>query len=342
MEERFDIAVVGAGPCGLSVGVAAHGTGLRCVTFDKGCITRAISLYPTYGTFFSTPEKLELGELPFIIAGARPTRREALIYYRRVVSHFGVDVRQYEEVLRVEGDEGDFLLRTRTAAGEERGYRAARVVVATGYFDTPNLLAVPGEELPKVSHWYREGLPYFGERCLVVGGGNSAAEAALDLHRSGAHIGIVHFLEGMDPGVKPWIMPDLKALLESGAIRAHFGRRVAEIRPASVLLDAEDGGGREEVGNDFVFAMTGWTPEPLLLRPMGVGIDAHTRIPFHDPDTMETDRPGIYIAGVLATGSNKTFIENGRHHGGRIVRAVLGGGGRKATREDAGASSAPL
>lgn len=323
MEQGFDIAVIGAGPCGLSVGVAAEKAGLRSVTFDKGCVTRAISLYPTYGTFFSTPEKLELGGVPFIVAGDKPTRLEALKYYRRVVDHFGVDVRQYEEVLRVDGEAGDFTLHTRTAAGEERSYRAARVVVATGYFDTPNMLGVPGEELPKVSHYYREGLPYFRQRCIVVGGGNSAAEAALDLHRSGADVGIVHFLDGMDPGVKPWILPELEGRLGKGEIRGLWNRRVVEITPSTVRLQNDETGKTEEVANDFVFAMTGWTPDPVLLRELGVSVDEQTHVPAHDPATMETDRPGIFIAGVIAAGCNKTFIENGREHGGKIVRALL-------------------
>lgn len=330
----YDIAVVGAGPCGLSVGVAARRAGVSCVLFDKGCVTRAISLYPTYGTFFSTPDKLELGGVPFITAGDKPTRREALKYYRAVVSRFGLDVRQYEEVTKVTGQRGAFLVHT-LRAGRESTYRARAVVVATGYFDTPNLLGVPGEELPKVSHYYREGLPFFGQECLVVGGGNSAAEAALDLHRSGARVTLVHFLGDVDPGVKPWILPDLRGRLQSGEVAARWRTRVEEIRPESVVLARVDSGRRDIIPNDFVFAMTGWTPDPKLLRRMGVPVDPTSHIPEHDPETMETARPGVYIAGVIAAGCNKTFIENGREHGPRIVAALTDPESRGAGSGDA-------
>lgn len=320
---KVDILVVGAGPCGLSVGVAAAREGLSCVTIEKGCVTRAISLYPTYGNFFSTPDKLELGDVPFITSGDKPTRREALRYYRAVVDRFDLDVRQYEEVVGVEGEPGEFVVRSRSAAGE-REYRARRVVIATGYFDTPNLLDVPGEELEKVTHWYTEGAPFFQQKCMVVGGGNSAAEAALDLYRSGAEVMLVHFEPEMDPGIKPWIMPDLTNRCEEGDIDAHWCCRVTRIEPDSVSLRDENTGEEYVVPNDFVFAMTGWTPEAPLLRQLGVHIDRDSHIPAHDPETFETDQPGIHVAGVLVSGSNQTFIENGREHGARIVRAVGG------------------
>jgi len=323
----FDIAVVGAGPCGLGVGVAAAREGVRCVIFDKGCITRSIAGYPTYGTFFSTPEKLERGGLPFITGGDRPTRREALKYYRRVVEHFGLDVRQYEEVVGVEHAPagGGFVLRTRRASGASGEYRARNVVDATGYWDHPNLLGVPGEDLPKVSHYFHEGLPYYGQDVVVVGGGNSAVEAALDLFRSGARVTLVHFLDTLDAGVKPWILPDIQGRLKAGEIRGRFRHRVVEIRPESVLLRSEDDGSVEEIENDFVFAMTGYTPNPWILRALGVTIDEESGVPAHDPETMETDVPGVYLAGVVAGGKrpNQIFIENGREHGVRIVRSVL-------------------
>jgi thioredoxin reductase (NADPH) len=314
------VLVVGAGPCGLSAAVAASRAGFRTVVIEKGCVTHSISLYPTYGTFFSSASKLELGGLPFIIQAEKPTRREALAYYRRVVSHFGLDVRQYERVLDVDGGEGAFLVRTRGMDGKERGYRARWVVVATGYFDTPNLLGVPGEDLPQVSHYYGEGAPYFEQDVVVVGGGNSAAEAALDLYRNGARVTLVHFLEGMDEGVKPWILPDLTNRFADGSIAARWERRVARIEPGVVHLTGGDG--EETLPADWVFAMTGWTPDPVLLREMGVRVDSATHVPAHDPETMESERPGVFIAGVIAAGSNKTFIENGRLHGPVIARAL--------------------
>ncbi len=326
MQGIIDIAVIGAGPCGLGVGVAAAREVVACVIFDKGCITRSIAGYPTYGTFFSTPEKLELGGLPFITVGDRPTRREALKYYRRVVDHFELDVRQYEEVVAVErGPDGVFVLRTRRADGVEGEYRAANVVDATGYWDHPNLLGVPGEDLPKVSHYYGEGLPYYGQDVVVVGGGNSAVEAALDLFRSGARVTLVHFLDTLDAGVKPWVLPDIQGRLKAGEIQGRFRHRVAEIRPGSVLLRSEEDGSVEELENDFVFAMTGYTPDPWILRALGVSIDEETGVPAHDPETMETDVPGVYLAGVVAGGRrpNQIFIETGREHGPRIVSSVL-------------------
>lgn len=323
-----DVLVVGAGPCGLSAAVAAQRAGFRTVVIEKGCVTNSIALYPTYGTFFSSASKLELGDIPFEIDAEKPTRREALAYYRRVVSHYGLDIRQYERVLSVEGGEGDFSVHTRASTGEERTYRTRWVVVATGYFDTPNLLGVPGEDLPHVSHYYDEGAPYFDQDVLVVGGGNSAAEAALDLERNGARVRLVHFLQAMDEGVKPWVLPDLEARFADGSIATMWEHRVERIEPGFARLAGP--AGEERVPADWVFAMTGWTPDPVLLREMGVPVDAETHIPAHDPATMETALPGVFIAGVIAAGSNKTFIENGRLHGPIIARALLGRAGAAA------------
>lgn len=320
--EKIEIAVIGAGPCGLSVGVAARRAGVECVLFDKGPVTRAITLYPTYGTFFSTAEKLELGDVPFVTSGDKPTRREALKYYRRVVEHFDLDVRQYQEVVEVEGERGDFALRIRGRGGERETVGARNVVVATGYFDTPNMLDVPGEELPKTTHYFTEGAPYFRQDCAVVGAGNSAAEAALALYRAGARVTLIHFLDSLDPGVKPWIMPDIENRLEKGEIKPIWNSRITEIRPRSIVVENVETGETREIANDFVFAMTGWTPDPILLREMGVSINPESHIPEHDSATMETARPGVYIAGVISAGCNKTFIENGREHGGKIVRAI--------------------
>jgi len=334
VRERFEIAVVGAGPAGLSVGIAARQAGIDCAIFDKGCITRGISLYPTYMTFFSTAERLELGGLPFIVAGDKPTRREALKYYRRVVEHFGLDVRQYEEVVEVTGRAGCFTLRTRRFDGSEETYGAGSVVIATGYFDTPNLLGVPGEALPKVTHYYREGHAYYGQDCLVVGGGNSAVEAALDLYRSGARVTLVHFGDRLDPGVKPWVLPDITNRLEKGEIAVRWRTRVVEIGPRHVILRSEETGATEELKNDWVFAMTGYSPDPKLLRGLGVSIDPETGVPAHDPETLETDVPGVFVAGVVVAGNNpnRIFIENAREHGPRIVAALQRSGRAVADR----------
>ncbi|HUF14151.1 MAG TPA: YpdA family putative bacillithiol disulfide reductase [Longimicrobiales bacterium] len=318
---QSDLIVVGAGPCGLAVGIAAKQAGLSCTIVEQGCVTRAISLYPIYGTFFSTPDKLTLGGVPFVTAGEKPTRDEALRYYREVVERFELDVRQYERVVAIDGSLGDFLVRTEHAGGAGE-HRACRIVIATGYFDTPNLLNVPGEELPKVSHWYREGAPYFQQRVLVVGGGNSAVEAALDLARYGARVSVAHFESTLDSGIKPWVMPEITRRIESGEIATWFCCRVTSIDETSVTLRNTETGEEHRIDHDFVFAMTGWTPDAPLLRALGVSIDPETYVPKHDSDTFETDVPGVYVAGVLVTGSNKTFIENGREHGAKIVASL--------------------
>ena len=318
------IAVVGAGPCGLGVGVAARRAGASCVLFEKGCVASSISAYPTFMTFFSTAERLEIGGVPFVTASDKPTRREALRYYQRLAREFELDVRQYEAVVAVEPVEAGFLLWTRAHSGRARELIAEHVVIATGYFDHPNLLGVPGEELPKVAHRYAEGHPFFEQDVVIVGGGNSAVDAALELYRWGARVTLVHFADGLDPGVKPWVRPDIAGRLQNGEIAARWRSRVAEIREDRVVILSEATGERTELPNDWVLAMTGYTPDPALLRGLGVRIDARTGIPEHDPETMATNVPGVYIAGVIAAGNdaNKIFIENGRDHGERIVAAV--------------------
>lgn len=325
--DRYDLIVVGAGPCGIAVGAAAEKAGLSCLIFDKGCITNSLLDYPYYMTFFSTAVMLEIGGVPFTIPEAKPTRREALAYYRRVVERWSMDVRQYEEVLDIEGDEDDFTVKTRTLDGVEHIYPAAAVVVATGGFQEPNYLGVPGEELPKVRHYYHEPYPYHDQDVLVVGAGNSAVESALEMFRNGARVSMVHFLDTIDRGVKPWVVPDITNRLERGEIPMYWCHRVAEIRHGSVLLRSEVDGSEIEVHNDFVLAMTGWKPDHSHLATLGVDVDPETGVPSHDPETMRTNVPGLYIAGVIAAGNNanKIFIENGREHGELIVADRLAG-----------------
>lgn len=320
MENRYELIVVGAGPCGIAVGAAAKKAGLSCVLFDKGCVTSSLLNYPYYMTFFSTAVLLEVGDVPFTIPDPKPNRREALTYYRRVVEHWDLDVRQYEEVVEVEGSEGDFTVKTRTADGTENVHAAAAVVVATGGFQTPNFLGVPGEDLPKVRHYYHEPYPYYDQDVLVVGAGNSAVESALEMFRNGARVTLVHFLDKIDRGVKPWVVPDITNRLKRGEIQVFWNHRVTEIRKGAVVLESEDGAGTE-IANDFVVAMTGWRSDHEQLIGLGVDIDNETGIPRHDTESMETNVRGLYIAGVIAAGhnANKIFIENGRAHGGLIV-----------------------
>ena len=316
----LDLAVIGAGPCGLAVGVAAKRAHLVCSLFDKGPVVSSLLRYPLYMTFFSTPEKLEIG-VPFVTAGDKPTRREALAYYRRVAEHFELDVRQYHEVVQVKRTpEGFELVARHPGVAEPETIRTRHVVCATGYFESPNLLGVPGEDLPHVSHFFVEPHPYWQQRVVVVGGGNSAVEAALELTRVNARVTIVHFLGDFDRGVKPWVLPDITNRVKEGRVAVRWCSRVVEIGRAHVVVRREPDGERETVPADFVVALTGYRADLSLLRSLGVAVDETTGVPQHDPATMETNVPGVYIAGVLSSGfdANKIFIENGREHGARI------------------------
>jgi thioredoxin reductase (NADPH) len=324
MGEPFDLAIVGAGPCGIAAGIAAHHAGLSCILFDRSCVVSSISGYPTWMTFFSTAERLEIGGVPFIVTGDKPTRREALRYYQRLAREFELNVRQYEAVESVERHDSSFVLSTRTVVGVPYDYRARHVVIATGYFDSPNMLNIPGEDLPKVAHRYREGHAYYDQDVIVVGGGNSAVDAALELHHWRARVTVVHFADALDPNVKPWVRPDIEARLREGSIGARFASRLIEIRPETAVVKHDASGAVEEIRNDWVLAMTGYTPDNALLRSLGVEFDPETGIPSHDPGTMETNVDGVFIAGVLSAGfnANKVFIENGRGHGDLIVRRI--------------------
>lgn len=320
-----DLAIVGAGPCGLAAGIAASKVGLTSIVFDRACVVSGIAGYPTYMTFFSTAERLSIGGVPFVVASDKPTRRDALAYYRALVKHFALDVRQYEPVERVErvqpsGDDGGrFVVHSRTQAGEERLTRARAVVIATGYFGRPNRLGVPGEQLPHVTHRFREGHDDFDRDVVVVGGGNSAVEATMELYRAGARVTMVHFGPTFDRNIKPWVLPDVTARVAEGSIGAQWNARVSAIEPHAVVVTGPFG--ERRIPAERVYTMIGYMPETGLLEQLGVPLDPETGIPEHDPSTMETSVPGVFIAGVLASGydANKTFIENGRGHGELIV-----------------------
>ena len=318
-----DVAIIGAGPCGLAAGIAMKRAGLSALVFDRSCIVSGIAgYYPTYVNFFSTAERLSIGDIPFSVPTDKPTRRDALAYYRTVARHFALDLRQYETVEQVERCGDHFRLRSRRHTGALRETDARAVVVATGYFGHPNRLGVPGEDLPHVTHIFREGHWAFEQPVVVVGGGNSATEAALDLYRAGAYVTIVHFAPSLDPNVKPWVMPDITNRIAEGSIQARFDSRVSAIEPEWVVIEGPHGA--ERIRADHVYLMLGYLPNTALLEQLGVPIDPVTGIPAHDRATMETAVPGVYIAGVVASGldANKTFIENGRHHGDLIAAAL--------------------
>ena len=324
MADDADIVIVGAGPCGLAAAISAQNAGLRALVFDAEVVVSTIAAYPTYVRFFSTAEKLAIGGLPFVIATEKPSRRDALAYYRGAVLHFGIPVRQRERVTSIQGKAGQFVVRSRLQSGEERQTHAGTIIVATGYFGSPNRLGVPGEDLGHVSHVYREGHEAFLQDAVVVGGGNSAAEAALDLWRSGARVTLVHFGPTFDKKIKPWVLPDFTNRVKEGFIKAKWESRVKAIEPSEVVLDTARG--EERLKSDRIYVMTGFAPSLDLLRATGVPIDPKTGIPEHDSKTLETSVPGVFIAGVLVAGydANKVFIENGRYHGDRIVARLLG------------------
>ena len=319
-----DVAIVGAGPCGLAAAISARNAGLSAIVFDAASVVSTITAYPTYATFFSTAEKLSIGEMPFVVPTDKPSRRDALAYYRAAVRHFSIPVRQYERVVAIEGRADDFTVRSETRGGEARATRARATVVATGYFGSPNLLHVPGETLPHVTHIYREGHEAFDRRAVVVGGGNSAAEAALDLYRSGADVTLVHFGPMFDKKIKPWVLPDFTNRVKEGKMQVRWNSRVTSIDDEAVAILVGEGD-EERLPADHVYLMTGFAPNVELLRQVGVSIDPATGIPTHDPDSLETDVPGVFIAGVVVAGydANKVFIENGRFHGDRIVARLL-------------------
>ncbi len=322
VSEPLDVIIVGAGPCGLAVAVAVKEGGLGYAILDRGCITESLTHYPSYMTFFSTAERLEIGDIPFTIPEPKPTRRDALAYYRHVVAHHGIAVRQYEEVTGIERINDAFTVRTRTRDGREDCLASRAVVVATGGFGEPNRLGFEGEDRRRrVIHYYKEPFPFFDQDVLVVGGGNSAVEAALELYRNGVRVRMVHFADTLDPGVKPWVRPDIENRIASGEIPMHWRSRVARLGTGTATIVEEASGEETDVSNDWVLAMTGWRPDAALLAGLGVETDPDTGIPAHDPATMETTAPSVYIAGVIAAGynANKIFIENGREHGALIA-----------------------
>lgn len=330
--EIVDVVIAGAGPCGLACAIAAQRAGLSAVVIDRGCIVSGIASYPTYMSFFSTAERLSIGGIPFIVATEKPTRRDALAYYRGVASMFALDVRQYETVSDLVSVRGlgttasrpsRWIVNTLRRSGVAHRYAAHAVIVATGYFGRPNKIGVPGETLPHVQHGYTEGHSAWNEDVVIIGGGNSAVDAALDMYRAGARVTMVHFLPELDAKIKPWVRPDILARIADGSIGARFNSRVVAIEPERVVIAGPNG--EEHLSATQVYAMTGYLPETGLLERANVPIDATSGIPTHDPLTMATPVAGIYLAGVIASGfdANKIFIENGRDHGDRIAAHLV-------------------
>ncbi len=321
-----DVLIVGAGPSGLATAIACRHHGLDYLVLEQGALVDAIARFPLNMVFFTTPELLEIGGVPLTTPYEKPTRAEALRYYRKVTDVFQLQIALFERVAAVEpegeGDDAIFAVSTRTRLGAERVRRARAVVLAMGYYDRPNRLGVPGEDLPHVSHYYPEPHPFYRRRVVVVGGKNSACEAALDLHRNGVKVTLVHRGESLGDSVKYWVRPDMENRIKEGSVAAHFSTRVVEIRSTAVVV--ETAGERREIAADAVLLLTGYRADPAFLQSAGVELDDVTLIPRHDPITFETNVPNLFVAGGQLAGvrTGTIFIENGRFHGEQIAKAL--------------------
>ncbi|HWG38460.1 MAG TPA: YpdA family putative bacillithiol disulfide reductase [Terriglobales bacterium] len=313
----LDLLMVGAGPTGLACAIEAKKAGLRALVVEKGCIVNSIFNYPRNMVFFTTSELLEIGGLPFPTAQAKPTRAEALEYYRRAAARFDLDIRQYERIESITPLRPGFEVRS-----SKGRYRAGAVVIATGYYDLPNLMGIPGEDLPHVFHYFQEAHAFSGLDVAIIGGKNFAAETALDLYRHGARVTLVHRQAELGKSIKYWVRPDIENRINAGEIHARFSTQVLEILPGKLRLASPRGSA--EMRADFVFALTGYHPDFDFLRAAGVALDENQR-PACDPATYETNVPDLYLGGVVVAGRNTSeiFIENGRFHGQVIVAHIL-------------------
>jgi len=318
----YDMICVGAGPTGLACAMEAKRAGMRPLVIDKGCLCNSIYHYPVNMVFFTTPELLEIGDLPMVCAGEKPTRTEALKYYRKAAEHYALELRLYERVMRVEGREGAFTVVTETESGAQEKYHGKNVVVATGYYDLPNEMGVPGENSPHVSHYYTEPHAYWNQDVAVIGGKNSAVEAALDLWRNGARVTLLVRGAEIGASVKYWVKPDIENRIKAEQMKAMFKVKVREIVRNGVLV--EDGKHVRMVEAKQVFALTGYHPDYEFIESLGVKLDAESRRPKLNANTLESNVKGIYLAGVVVAGkhTNEIFIENGRFHGKQIVEAM--------------------
>jgi len=350
----YDVICIGAGPTGLACAIEAKRAGLRPLVIDKGCLCNSLYHYPTNMVFFTTPERMEIGDLPMTTVGGKPTRAEALKYYRRAAEHYAIDVVQYQFVERISGRDGAFTIHAReiitgdstnglrqgtvsTVPTEARSsgvltpdglmrreYHSRKLILATGYYDLPNFLSVPGEDLPHVSHYFTDAHPYWDKDVVVIGAKNSAAEAALDLFRGGARVTLIHRGAELGRSLKYWVRPDIENRIRAGEIAARFNAKVVRFEPGKVVI--QNGSGPEELPAFHAFAMTGYHPDFQFLESVGVRLDAKTRKPEVNLETLETNVPGIYVAGVLVGGlhTGEIFIENGRFHGRQIIAAIAG------------------
>jgi thioredoxin reductase (NADPH) len=313
-----DIIIIGGGPCGLAAAIALQEIGKKPLIIEKGNVVNSIYHYPTHQTFFSTSEKLEIGGFPFVTDSYKPKRNQALVYYREVAKRKQLRINAFETVIDVSKEEQLFQVKT-----DKDTYQSSYIVIATGYYDHPNYMNVPGENLPKVFHYFKEAHPYFDKDVCVIGGKNSSVDAALELVKAGARVTVLYRGKEYSPSIKPWILPEFESLVKNGTIAMEFEADVIGFTENQVIYMKD--GEQKTIQNDFVFAMTGYHPDHEFLVKMGIRMDEESGRPFYNSETMETNISGIYIAGVIAAGNNanEIFIENGRFHGGQIAQSIL-------------------
>ena len=320
--KTYDIICIGAGPTGLATAIEAKRAGMLPLVIDKACVCNSLYHYPLNMVFFTTPELLEIGDLPLVSAAEKPTRVEGLKYYRKAAEHYQLELRLYERVICVDGNDGNFTVVTKTEQGIEERYHGKKVAVATGYYDLPNLLGLPGEDQPHVAHYYTDSHPYWKQDVVVIGGKNSAVEAALDLYRNGARVTLVHRGKELGSSIKYWVRPDIENRIKAGQITALFNAHVKEITRDEVVV--ENHAQAKRIPAKQVFALTGYHPDYTFIESMGIKVDPESKRPALNPNTLESNVPGIYMAGVVTGGrhTGEIFIENGRFHGKQIVEAL--------------------
>jgi thioredoxin reductase (NADPH) len=312
------VLIIGAGPIGLACGIEAAKSNIPYLIIEKGCLVNSIYNYPVNMTFFSTSDRLEIGDIPFISHGVKPTRNEALEYYRRVALEWNLSINSYEKVIEVIKERNHFIVNT-----DKSVYKAEKIIIATGFYDYPNLLNIPGENLDKVKHYFDDAHPYSFKNVIVVGGGNSAVDTALETFRKGANVTMVIKKNNLDDGVKYWVRPDIENRIKEGSIKAYFNSEIKEVKLKSVSIKTQKG--ELEVENDFVLAMTGYHPDFDFLQSIGIELSSESKSPFCDPNTFETNIKGIYVAGVVCGGmeTGKWFIENSRVHAEEIMKNIM-------------------
>jgi len=319
--QQEEVIIVGAGPCGMAAAISLQKIGINPLIIEKGNIVNTLYHFPTHQTYFSSSERLEIGDVAFITEKQRPVRNESLTYYREVAKRKQLRIHSFEKVTNINKENHEFIVHTEKTL-KNNSYRAKHVIIAIGYYDQPNYLNIPGEELPKVTHYFKEAHPYYDQKVAIIGGKNSAVDAALELHKAGAHVTVLYRGSEYSKSIKPWILPGFDSLVKKDKVNMIFNSNVTKITNDTVYYQVN--GQEEKLENDFVFAMTGYQPDIDFLNLAGVKTDSSTGVPDFDETTFETNIPGLYVAGVVTAGfnNNAIFIENGRFHGESIAASI--------------------